>query len=1070
MDLRTLQFWHKLEHFYPYILREQKSQSIQTFLIGDSLPFPDFENPRIEEGKMVSGYCVYLGIFQVSPALEALEKGIGKKMSFRDCGEDESCFCKFQLSPDGIAQPESFRISSFPWAIHRVRDGKINMDQWDDDFFSFQKEALAYLSHFNTPVSYELLCEFRDWLAQQMNWMVNYSEIWLRIDRMIIEEKREDNANFEPIAEDSVEMDEEEITETKDEEIPEEDDTIDELIKKNDLLNSFYAKDLERVIAQISANDQNCSEALRQYMAPTLRNSERIDIEKDQDTLFQLMSPELLPMGRWPSKYGSRLMQQVNVNVFLSKGTDYTQPLFSVNGPPGTGKTTLLKDVIAAIVTMRADILSALETPNAAFENKSIGYIQVGAYRNSIWKLRSELSDYGILVASNNNGAVENITLELPEKSGIPKRYHGSEYHYFSSVSDQILGEDKTWALNAAALGNKRNQRNFADAFWPLKSDPESYNFRLELKKHSRQFNMQDWHKAKACYREKRAAVEQEFQRIKRIYLCADELRKLRKELPKRKETIDLLELAIATAQKISYDAEQELLRTQSDYDLLSEQLDELRRTRSFFGIRLFLNLKDPVLDRYRTLSSHRDRIVCEVLPIHRDNKTSAAQHLTQLQNELQENQRCLEQCEKKISKLADTLEEFREQTNSPFRIDAYFEHCDDGETGKYSPWGYQRLNELREQLFLSALKLHEAFVTGSTYMVDNLDGFSKVLRGITTEAQSKQFFAPLLQSFFMLVPVVSTTFASVGSFLRHLSASEIGYLFIDEAGQATPQSAVGAIWRARKVIAVGDPLQIEPVVTLHDRIIHDLANHFDQEGTFRDKYISVQTLGDRANKIGGWRTLIDPDDLWIGAPLTVHSRCQRTVFQIANRIAYNDKMIFATKEQPNAVCRWLDVRGASEWEHYVPAQAEKAMEIAIDIFSAFAEKEEPQDKYPSLFIITPFCSVRTGNANYFMENLYNKLRDSGVQIDPKQVKKWIRTCIGTIHTFQGKEADTVILCLGVDSGGSGIGAVDWAAERPNILNVAVTRSKRDLFILGDRSMWCRKYYFKTAWDFCQET
>ncbi len=1069
MDLQTLQFWHKLEHFYPYILREQKSQSIQTFLIGDPLPFPDFENPRIEEGKHVRGYHVYLGIFRVAPALEALEKGIGKKMCFRDCGKEESCFCKFQLSPNGIAQPESFQISSFPWAIHRVRDGKINMDQWDDDFFSFQKETVAYLTRFNTPVNYNLLCEFRDWLARQMNWMVDYSDIWLRID-MTIGQMREEDSAFQAIAHDSVEIDEEGISEEEDEEILGEDDTTDEQIKRNDLLNSFYAKDLERVIKQISDNEQSCSEALRQYIAPTVQNSERIDIEKDRDTLFQLMSPELLPMGRWPSNHGSRLMQQVNVNAFLSEETDYMQPLFSVNGPPGTGKTTLLKDVIAAIVTMRADTLSTLETPNAAFESNSIGYIQAGSYRNNIWKLRPEFSDYGILVTSNNNGAVENITLELPEKSEIPERYHGSEYHYFSSVSDRLLGKDKTWALNAAALGNKRNRRNFADAFWPLKSDPESYNFRLELKKRSRQFNMQDWHEAKACYREKRAAVEQEFQRIKHIYLCADELRKLRKELPKLKETADALELSIATAQKILYDAEQELLRTQSDYDMLSAQLDELRRTRSFFGIRLFLNLKDPVLDRYRTLSNHRDRIVCEVLPIHRDNKASASQHLTQLQNELQENQRCLEQCEKKISELTDKLEEFREQTNSPCRIDAYFERCDDGETEKNSPWGYKRLNELREQLFLSALKLHEAFVSGSTYMVDNLDGFSKVLRGITTEAQSKQFFAPLLQSFFMLVPVVSTTFASVGSFLRHIPASEIGYLFIDEAGQATPQSAVGAIWRARKVIAVGDPLQIEPVVTLHDSIIHALADHFGQEDILRDKYISVQTLGDRANRIGGRRTLFDPNDLWIGAPLTVHNRCQRTVFRIANRIAYNDKMIFATREQPNAVCRWLDVHGASEWEHYVPAQAENAMKIATDIFSAFAEKKEHQDKYPSLFIITPFCSVRTGIANYFKQNLYNKLRDNGVQMDQKQLKEWIRTCIGTIHTFQGKEADTVILCLGVDSDGSGIGAVEWAAERPNILNVAVTRSKRDLFILGDQSIWCRNFYFQTARDFCQDT
>lgn len=256
-------------------------------------------------------------------------------------------------------------------------------------------------------------------------------------------------------------------------------------------------------------------------------------------------------------------------------------------------------------------------------------------------------------------------------------------------------------------------------------------------------------------------------------------------------------------------------------------------------------------------------------------------------------------------------------------------------------------------------------------------------------------------------------------------------------------------------------------MVTLHDSVIHALANYYAQGPLLTDPYTSVQTLGDRANRIGGWRSLSQPNDLWIGAPLTVHSRCQRTVFQIANRIAYNDKMIFATKERPDAVCRWIDVHGASEWEHYVPAQAKPAAEIVLDAFTQFAGQGNGEKKYPSLFLITPFRSVKAGLVQYFRQNLCTMLTDAGLQIDSKCVKAWIGDCIGTVHTFQGKEADTVILCLGVDSGGQGAGAVEWAGERPNILNVAVTRSKRNLFILGDQKVWCRKNYFQIARDFC---
>lgn len=54
---------------------------------------------------------------------------------------------------------------------------------------------------------------------------------------------------------------------------------------------------------------------------------------------------------------------------------------------------------------------------------------------------------------------------------------------------------------------------------------------------------------------------------------------------------------------------------------------------------------------------------------------------------------------------------------------------------------------------------------------------------------------------------------------------------------------------------------------------------------------------------------------------------------------------------------------------------------------------------------------------------------------------------------MQGREADAVILVLGVPATHQA-GARNWAGGRPNILNVAVTRAKEALYVVGNRSLW----------------
>jgi AAA domain len=303
-----------------------------------------------------------------------------------------------------------------------------------------------------------------------------------------------------------------------------------------------------------------------------------------------------------------------------------------------------------------------------------------------------------------------------------------------------------------------------------------------------------------------------------------------------------------------------------------------------------------------------------------------------------------------------------------------------------------------------------------------------------------------LRSTLFLAVPVVSTTFASVDRMLGDLPPSALGWLLVDEAGQATPQSVVGALMRAQRVVVVGDPLQIPPVVSLPDKLITDVCKYFNvSKDLWAAPSASVQTLADEASAIQA-EFRGDVGVRRVGLPLLVHRRCLEPMFGISNRIAYDEQMVYAVAEEdvgpasrllgPSA---WLDIDGSatSKW---CPDEGEVVVKMLKHLARAGLRK-------PDIYVITPFRIVA--------QELQSRISAEPGLLEQLGVDDhtWLRDRVGTIHTFQGKEAEAVIAVLGAPMA-SQQGARRWASYPPNILNVLVSRAKQRLYVVGSRAAW----------------
>ena len=1029
---RILNFWKEVNLLTPVTVKSVAFKNQESLSVKDVLKVP---YNRIEDSLLLNNdekYEVEIGFGDIKNTY-LYEKGSIEKEDFVDGDGGESFIFSFKIDGDKKYKEESFAISKFTFILLKNLISK----SYDDIEYEIKK--------FNENIEIDLK-SYENYNVENVK----------KITSLILKELNIDNLD-EKILKKSFYL--------KLFSLSEEDNNESSFAQMD-----FYTRDLE-TIAKATLKD----DSLLSNIIYSKENKNRQKIDDNKEFLEEITLPKNMPIGKWPSKFNPSLMQAAAINICTSK--DYSPNIFSVNGPPGTGKTTLLKEIIADTIVKKAKIIADLNSTDLEIMKTNT----TNSYYRNYYKIPDELKKLGIIVSSNNNSAVENISKDLPKAEDVLSKdtltdlfdINEHENIYFTKDSENIFGDNpRTWGLISAPYGKKTNIQKIL-AILPEKTQKnEDFNFSFVE-------NIPNFKEAINIFKEKYEKVlkyREDFNTsVKQFFINKDKMVEIDNSSDQISNLKNKIENLIEELKKVQDNKEYK----DSILKQKREQKSNIENSYTFFTkiANKFAGEKNP-----KILELNKD---IEILNEELININKDLRNIENDKDELHKKIQVLENSKKILKELEEEINMFFKIYSSNENDLKLLERCSDLEnfysdiisnekTQESCPWGVEEFNRLREELFAYSLSLIEAYIVNSKGIKANLKLLKLLLSGENlgySVEERKNVFKECFHTLNLLIPVLSTTFASVSRAFKDFEENELGIVIIDEAGQATPFSAMGLLYRSNRCIIVGDPLQVEPVMTVTSTLIRAIANKYELNKlekefniagkifNYTSPSLSIQTLADYANlyygKIG---------ETEVGCPLVVHRRCLSPMFDISNRISYDNRMInkcMPDKKPIDYVLEkneFIDVKGqeVGNGNHYVKEQGEKIIEIIKDCIENRGIKVFENSK--NLYVISPFTTVINGLKN----DIKKAFKD-----ESEEVNNWCNTCLGTVHKFQGKEANSVILLLGCDNNSKS--SAQWAAQAANILNVAATRAKKRFAIIGDLELWGKLNFFKDSKEVLDE-
>jgi very-short-patch-repair endonuclease len=358
-----------------------------------------------------------------------------------------------------------------------------------------------------------------------------------------------------------------------------------------------------------------------------------------------------------------------------------------------------------------------------------------------------------------------------------------------------------------------------------------------------------------------------------------------------------------------------------------------------------------------------------------------------------------------------------------------------------------ERQIELSDRLTANSERLWQAWVNLQPARLSRedrqgLSQYASILQMILAADSSRQTVSrTTLTQYYQLFPKIShllpcwavTSLSARGRV--PFEANTFDLLVVDEASQCDIASALPLLYRARRCVIIGDPKQLRHISAVSadkDQRLQEKHNILDG---FAAWSYSTSSLFNLASGLVEHQNIITLRD---------HHRSHADIIGFSNKHFYEGKLRVATRydrlSRPyhnGPAVRWSDVRGEVRRPPTGGAVNERE---ACAVIEHLADLIVHRGYKGSVGVVTPFRA----QANRIQELVRrdNDLTEALVQAD---------FIASTAHQFQGDERDAIFFSPTV-AAGIILGSISFLKSNGNLFNVAITRARALLHVIGDHN------------------